>query len=157
MSRKTLATVLLITLAFALAPTAGASSAPDFPVPDRGYPAEAGQADDLVLAAAIGGTKPRVASAESSAFSFTALAARRCDRRRRSRPRRSLRTRCRTSALRLGRVFSDAVSTTSIESSMATKKSGALPNAIGSTSHVFLRGHRLSTPQRCLTDAIPAR
>lgn len=74
MSRKTLATVLLITLAFALAPTAGASSAPDFPVPDRGYPAEAGQADDLVLAAAIGGTKWSCIGGVL-AFSFTALAA----------------------------------------------------------------------------------
>lgn len=73
MSRKALATVLLIILAFAFAPTAGASSALDFPVPDGGYSAEAGQADDLVLAAAIGGTNWSCVGGVL-AFSFTALA-----------------------------------------------------------------------------------
>ena len=74
MSKKALATVLLLTLTFALAPTAGASSAPDFPVPDGGYPAEAGQAGELVLAASTGGTNWSCVGAVL-AFSFTALAA----------------------------------------------------------------------------------
>lgn len=73
MSRKALATVLLITLAFALAPTAGASSAPDFPVPDGGYPAEAGQVGELVLAAATGGSAASCVGALIG-FSLTALA-----------------------------------------------------------------------------------
>ena len=72
MSKKALATVLLITLGFALAPTAGASSAPD-PVPDGGHPVEAGQAGELVLAAATGGANWSCVGAVL-AFSFTALA-----------------------------------------------------------------------------------
>lgn len=72
MSRKALATVLLITLGFALAPTAGASSAPDFPVPDGGYPAEAGQVGELVLATATGGTNWSCVGAVLG-FSFVAL------------------------------------------------------------------------------------
>ena len=72
MSRKALATVLLFTLAFALAPTAGASSSPDFPVPDDGYPAEARQAGELVLATATGGTNWSCVGAVL-AFSFVAL------------------------------------------------------------------------------------
>lgn len=74
MSRKALATVLLITLGFALAPTAGASSAPDFPVPDGGYPAEAGQVGELVLATATGGTNWSCVGAVLG-FSFGAMAA----------------------------------------------------------------------------------
>ncbi len=74
MSKKALATVLLITLGFAIAPTAGASSPPDFPVPDGGDPAEAEQVGELVLATATGGTNWSCVGAVLG-FSFTALAA----------------------------------------------------------------------------------
>ena len=72
MSKKALATVLLISLVFALAPTAGASSPPDLPGLDTGLSAEVGQAGEHVLAAATGGSTAGCVGAVL-AFSFVAL------------------------------------------------------------------------------------
>jgi hypothetical protein len=74
MSKKALATVLLITLAFAFAPTAGASSAPDFLAPEGGLPAGVEQAGEPVLAAATGGVRWGCVGAVLG-FSFGAMAA----------------------------------------------------------------------------------
>ena len=74
MSKKALATVLLITLGFALAPTAGASIPPDFLAPEGGLPAGVEQAGEPVLAAATGGVRWGCVGAVLG-FSFGAMAA----------------------------------------------------------------------------------
>ena len=74
MSKKALATVLLISLVFALAPTAGASSPPELPGLDAGLSAAVEQAGEHVLAATTGGSTASCVGAVL-AFSFVALAA----------------------------------------------------------------------------------
>lgn len=72
MSKKALATVLLMTLVFALAPTAGASSPPDLPGLNAGLSAAVEQAGEHVLAAATGGANASCVGT-LLAFSFVAL------------------------------------------------------------------------------------
>lgn len=72
MFKQTVSAVLLLTLVFALAPAAGASSPPDLAVPEGGLPVEIQQAGEPLLAAATGGTLLGCVGAVL-AFSFVAL------------------------------------------------------------------------------------
>ncbi len=72
MSKKVVSAALLLALAFALTPTAGASSPPDLAVPEGGLPVEVQQAGEPLLAAAIGGTNWSCIGAVLG-FSFVAM------------------------------------------------------------------------------------